>query len=632
MTSQSVGTFGPLIERLIFRYSPAIVLLVQMALVVASYVASFVLRLDLDVGKVPWNLVFETLPLLIVLRLGALVLFHLYRGLWRYLSIVDLIQVVKATTLSSGLFVLMAVLIFGLEGFPRSIFVLDWAGNLFLLSGVRLFVRLVRERFRPMRRITGGNRSSKALLIIGAGDSGASICRQALNESSFKFNPVAFIDDDASKLGNSIQGVPIVGRYRDLKRVAADYEINLAVLAEPSATPAQRHRLLDICQQTGVEFKILPEASAILDGRVNISHIREIDPLDLLTRPPAQVDHKAIDGFLQSKRVMVTGAAGSIGSELSRQILRFQPALLLLIDQSENPLLFLEEELKSISTSSPLVAQIADITDQQAMQHLMAEYRPHVVLHAAAHKHVQFMERAPTKAIQNNVGGTYILAKCAQEFGVEQVVLVSTDKAVNPRSVMGASKRLAELLVKEIDPLGSTQFITVRFGNVLGSSASVVPIFTHQIANGGPVTVTDPEATRYLMSTQEAAGLILQAGAIGQGGETFLLDMGEPVRILTLAEAMIELSGFKCYEDIEIVFIGLRPGEKLHEELSADDECFLPTKYDKLLVMQNDFNSHGIIGAVEEFLYLLPNLNADEVKAHLKRLIPEYKPSEMAAY
>ena len=627
MTSQSAGTFGPIIERLIFRYSPAIVIAVQLALVVASYVISFLLRLDLDISQVPWSLVLKTLPLLIVLRIGALVLFRLHRGLWRYLSIVDLIQVVKATTLSSAVFLLLEILIFGLEGFPRSIFVLDWAGNLFLLGGVRLFVRLVRERFRAIRGIASGSGSSKRLLIIGAGDSGASLCRQALNNSYFRFSPVAFVDDDTSKLGLSIQGVPIVGRYQDIARVAVDYKIDLAVVADTSATLAQQHNLATICQQTGVELKVLPDTSEIINGTISINHIRDVDPLDLLGRLPARLDLAAIDSFIRGKRVLVTGAAGSVGSELSRQIQLLQPDLLLLIDQAENPLLYLEVELRTAYPDTALVAQIVDVTDRETLCQLMSEYRPQIVLHAAAHKHVPFMERAPREAVRNNVGGTYTVAKCALESGVETFVLVSTDKAVRPTSIMGATKRLGEMLTQELNGEGPTQFITVRFGNVIGSNASVVPIFKQQILNGGPVTVTHQDVSRYFMSIPEAAGLILQAGAVGAGGEIVLLDMGAPVPIVKLAETMITLSGFKPYEGIDIVFTGLREGEKLHEELYSEGETFLPTGYDKLMVLKENHLPEGVVAAVEDFLRLLPNLNDDEVKAHLQHLVQDYHPA-----
>ena len=614
------------VQRLLLRQRKVLVILVQTGLVVASYIASFALRLDLDLGSIDWDLVLKTLPLLLAARIGALLLFRLHHGLWRYVGTVELLQIIKATTVSSVAFAALEVLIFGLEGFPRSVFLLDWAGNIFLLSGVRLFVRVVRERFLPMRTAGRGGGALKRLLIIGAGDAGAILCKQVIGSPSFRLNPVAFVDDDASKTGDSIQGVPIVGRCQDIDRVAVEHRIDLAVIAVPSATPAQRRAMVEHCQRAKVDVKVLPATPEIIAGTVSISHIREVDPVDLLGRPPARLDREAVASLIHDRRVLVTGAAGSVGSELARQIGRLQPQLLLLVDQAENPLFFLEAELRSAFPALALEAHVSDITNRVRMASLMSHYRPEVVLHAAAYKHVPLMERSPAEAFQNNVGGTYAVAVCAQEAGVGTFVLVSTDKAVKPISVMGTTKRLAEMLVQEMNHHGSTRFVSVRFGNVLGSNASVVPIFKQQIAGGGPVTVTHPDATRYFMSISEAAALILQAAAVGTKGETYVLDMGDPVRIVTLAETMITLSGMKPYEDIDIVFIGLRPGEKLAEELHADDEELQPTGHEKLLVLKNSHAGTGLRTQIEQLLQDIPSLSPEAVKAHLERLVPGYRP------
>ena len=329
------GNIRRLIERLIPRHRKVSLVLVQLVMVVASYAISFALHLDLDLGQIPWGLILKTLPLLIISRLAALGLFRLYQGLWRYVSILDLLQIIKATTVGSVFFLALEILIFGLEGIPRSIFLLDWAGNIFLLSGIRLFVRLVGERFRPIKSIRGGHDSSKRLLIVGAGYAGADICKQAVGGPSIQFNPVAFVDDDPSKVGNSILGVPIVGGCRDISRVVTEYQVDLAVIAIPSATPAQRRTIVETCQRASVEFKVLPGTPAIIDGTANISHIRDVDPVDLLGRPPARLDWEAIDSFIQGRRLLVTGAAGSVGSELARQVARLKPELLLLIDLAE---------------------------------------------------------------------------------------------------------------------------------------------------------------------------------------------------------------------------------------------------------------------------------------------------------
>ncbi|MBI2856596.1 MAG: polysaccharide biosynthesis protein [Chloroflexi bacterium] len=610
------------LKGLVYQYRKLIVLLIQMGLVVVSYVGSFALRLDLDVTNVPGDVVVKTLPLLIVVRVGTLGLFRLYQGMWRYVSVVDLVQIVKATTVSSAVFAALEIPIFGLEGFPRSVFLLDWVGNIFLLGGVRLLVRVLRERFRPM---VGGDGTFKRLLIIGAGDAGASLCRQALATPTLRYRPVAFVDDDPTKVGSTILGTPVAGLCRDISRVIGEYRIESAVIAIPSASPSQMRSLVELCQGTGVPFKVLPSTADILDGNVSISRIRDVDPVDLLGHPPARLDRAVIEGSIRGRRVLVTGAAGSVGSELTRQIAGFEPELLVLIDHAENPLFFLEVEIRSSFPGTPLVALVADITDLVSIGRLMSDYHPQVVYHAAAHKHVPLMEHTPGEAVKNNVGGTLVVARCAREAGVEAFVLVSTDKAVRPISVMGATKRLAELLVQEMNLWGPTRFVSVRFGNVLGSNASVVPIFKQQIARGGPVTVTHPEVRRYFMSVSEAASLILQSGAVGSGGEVFVLDMGEPVRIVALAETLITLSGLKPYEEIDIVFTGLRPGEKLSEELYDHGEVLQHADYEKLLVLNGEPHA-GIAANVEAFLKDLPGLNSQQIKDRLKGLVPEYKP------
>ena len=624
MSNQTPGKLIELSERLSPRYRKVLGLLAQLGLVVVSYVATFIFLWDFDLSQVPFDVLLKTLPLLIVVRLGALVVFRLYQGLWRYVSVPDLLDIIKATTAGSVVFAVIGIPIFGQQDFHGSVALVDWMGNIIVLSGVRLGVRLVREQFWPMR---ARDPSYQRMLIVGAGDAGAELCKQALGSRSFRSKPVAFVDDDSTKVGSSIMGIPIAGRFRDMPRVVETYNVDTAVIANPSASPSESRALVQICQQAGVPFKILPATTDLLDGTVSMAHIREVDPIDLLGRPPARLDRVVMQDFIRGKRILVTDAAGSVGSELSRQIARLQPNLLLLIDHAENPLLFLEAELRSTFPDISLVAQVVDITDQVEMAGLMSEFRPQVVFHAAAHKHVPLMERTPREAVKNNVGGTYVVAKCAQDAGVETFVLVSTDKAVKPTSVMGATKRLAELLTQEMDGQCPTRFISVRFGNVLGSNTSVVPIFKQQIANGGPVTVTHPDAQRYFMSIAEAAGLILQAASVGSGGETFVLDMGEPVKIVALAETLITLSGLKPYEDIDVVFTSLRPGEKLSEELESNEGKLTPTRYEKLLVLKCSQPVKGVLAEVEEFLSELPRLEPTEVKYRLRGRVPEYQPA-----
>ena len=609
-------------EEVLILHRKLLVALIQLGLVLVSFVGSFVLRLDLNLGNVPTDVLMKALPLLIIVRMTTLGMSGLFQGMWRYVSVVDLVKIIRATTISSVLFVVLGLLIFGLDGIPRSVFFLDWVGNILLLGGARLGVRVVRERFHPM---VGGDGTFKRLLIIGAGDAGAALCKQAFTSPILRYRPVVFVDDDYNKVGNSIQGIPVAGTVKDIAKVVGEYRVESAVIAIPSASSSQMRALVEQCTKSGIPFKVLPSTSDILDGNVNINRVRDVDPIDLLGHPPAHLDRMAIQGSIQSRRILVTGAAGSVGSELTRQIAALEPEILVLIDHAENPLFFLEAEIRSNFPDTPMVALVADITDQLSITRLMAEYRPQVVFHAAAHKHVPLMEQSPAEAVKNNIGGTLAVASCAQAAGVETFVMVSTDKAVKPISVMGATKRVTELIVQEMNGLGSTRFVSVRFGNVLGSNASVVPIFTQQIAQGGPLTVTHPDVQRYFMSISEAASLILQSGAVGSGGEIFILDMGEPVRIVTLAETMITLSGLKPYEDIDIIFTGLRPGEKLTEELYDSEEISSFPGYEKLMVLQRKPQS-GVIVGVEAFLKELPSLDSQQIKARLAEITPEYRP------
>ena len=471
--------------------------------------------------------------------------------------------------------------------------------------------------------------SLKRLLIIGAGDPGADLCKQALSNRTFRFKPVAFVDDHPDLHGTSILGVPIAGRLDRIPQVVKEYDADIAVIALHDASTSENFAVVELCRSAGVPFKILPTMLDLLEGPVNINRIRDVDPADLLGRAPAKLDRVSIETFICGKHVLVTGAAGSVGSELARHIAGFNPKLLFLLDHSENSLLFLEAEIRASFPEVSLVAHVCDVTAYDEMERVMAEYRPQLVFHAAAHKHVPLMERTPGKAVKNNVGGTYTLARCAMNAGVDTFVLVSTDKAVNPTSVMGATKRLAELMLQELDQGSNTRSVSVRFGNVLGSNASVVSIFKQQIANSGPVTVTHPDVQRYFMSVSEAVGLILQAGAVGRGGDILVLDMGVPVKIVSLAETLISLSGLRPYEDIDIVFTGLRAGEKMSEELSFDDEVFDTTGYEKLWVLKQGVQTEGIVPRLEEMLSVLPKLTADEVKLRLKGFIPEYGPESL---
>lgn len=607
------------------RYRRPIVLLVHLVLVVAVYGASFFLLYDFRLPETSLALLAQTLPLLIVVRMGTLGVFRLFQGLWRYVSIKDVLQIIKATTAGSLIFVPVAWLIFDVNRIPASIFVLDWAGNLLALAGVRIIGLLIREAFRPVRRSDAG---SKRLLIVGAGEAGAALCREAQTRPGFGLSPIGFIDDDPWKVGASLLGTPVLGNRNEIPRIAAEHRIDTIVIAIPSASREQMRGIVEQCRLAAVPFRTLPSMSSILDGRVSIDMLRDVELADLLGREPVQLDRDAMGKFLQNKRILVTGAAGSIGSELARQIAIFQPELLVLIDRAENPLFYVEAEFQNRFPALQFVAEVRDISVFSAASDMMKTYRPHLVFHAAAHKHVPLMERTPAEAVRNNILGTYNVAKAAQESDVEKLVLISTDKAVKPTSVMGATKRVAELLMEAMNGKGATKIVAVRFGNVLGSSASVVPIFKEQIAKGGPVTVTHPEARRYFMTTSEAAQLVVQAGAIGSGGEIFVLDMGEPITIVDLARDLIWLSGHTPDKDIKIVYTGLRPGEKLFEELNFEGEALLSTSHPKVKVLRGSALSSDVETRVTQLATDLPGLTPHQVKERLQALVPEYAPAD----
>ncbi|MBT4514227.1 MAG: polysaccharide biosynthesis protein, partial [Chloroflexi bacterium] len=412
-------------------------------LVTVSFWAAFAIRLDFDIDQIPTDLFWESLPVLLAIRLASLAGFRLFRGMWRYVAIPDLVQIFKATLISSIAFLVLQWWLFGFVGFPRSVILIDFAGNLFLLSGVRLLVRIGRERY--IGGLTGGIPGGR-LLIIGAGDAGAALCSQAFSTNAFQYLPVAFADDDRNKVGQTIIGVPVAGQITDIPDIVRSYGVDIAVIAIPSASSTRKRAIVEMCREAGVECKILPATADLVDGTVSISEIREVDIIDLLGRPQAELDVNLIRSSIEGKKVMVTGAAGSVGSELARQIAALEPGLLVLVDRAENPLVFLESELESsLTPKTDLLVRIVDVNDEPALLRFMKECRPETVFHAAAHKHVNLMEDAPSQAIANNIGGTLAAARSAAEVGADNFLLISTDKAVNPTSVMGATKRVAEL-------------------------------------------------------------------------------------------------------------------------------------------------------------------------------------------
>jgi FlaA1/EpsC-like NDP-sugar epimerase len=600
-------------------------LAVQAVLPAASLYIALLLRLDLDESRITYSAFVFWGSILVALRVVALVYFKAHTGLWRYVSVPDLIGVVKATTAATIVFTTLGLLFAESLEMPRSVYFIEWGVHIFLAGGLRTAVRVGRERMKD----TGDQASKRRIVIIGAGDAGAAFCAQIKSTPEFGLDPVAILDDDPSKIGQSLIGVPVVGNIDNIPAVVERFDADLVVIAIPAATTEQRTRIVDKCRESQVEFRILPGTDELLEGNVSISKLRRVDVADLLGRPETHLDEVALRATFTGKTVMITGGAGTIGSELARRVIAFDPATLVLIDRAENPLVLLEYELRAQLRENgqdniDLVARIADVTDPVSIRNIMNTYKVDVVLHAAAHKHVYLMEDAPADAVINNVGGVLNVARAARECGASTFVLVSTDKAVSPTSVMGATKRMAELAIRALGADESTHFAAVRFGNVLGSNGSVIPIFQQQIESGGPVTVTHPDAERYFMTAHEAAGLILTAAAIGDNQEIYLLDMGTPVSIDSLARTMIELSGMVPDKDIKVEYTGLKTGEKLTEILSSAQEVLGETSNEKLLLVRNTGPSKAKLEDFDEFIRSVRNLTDEEVKQGIQRIVNDY--------
>ena len=602
-------------------------LLIQSILPALSIYIALLLRLDLDASRIDISALTIWIPVLIVLRLVSLVYFKAHTGLWRYVSMPDLIGMAKASSISSIVFGIIGFFFIEPSEIPRSVFFIEWGVYIFLTGGLRVAVRVTRERIKD----AGSEQVPKRkVVVIGAGDAGAAFCAQIISTPEFRLEPVAVLDDDPSKIGQSLIGVPVTGNIDDLKSVVEKHKADLVVMAIPAATTEQRARIIERCRQSKVEFRILPGTDELLEGNVSISKLRRVDVADLLGRPETHLDEEILLQTFTKKTVLITGGAGTIGSELARRVIAFDPAKLILVDRSENPLVMLEYELRAQLkeqgvTNIELVARIADVTDSVAIENVLNGHGVDVVLHAAAHKHVYLMEDAPADAVINNVGGVLNVARVARECGASTFVLVSTDKAVAPTSVMGATKRMAELAIRELGAAESTHFAAVRFGNVLGSNASVVPIFQQQIESGGPVTVTHPEAERYFMTAHEAAGLILTAAAIGDNQEIYLLDMGTPVSIDSLARTMIELSGMVPDKDIAVEYTGLKTGEKLTEVLSSKEENLSATANQKILLVRNTGPGITNLDEFDEFIASARNMTNQQVKKGIRRIVADYR-------
>ncbi|SDI94365.1 nucleoside-diphosphate sugar epimerase/dehydratase [Alteribacillus bidgolensis] len=500
-------------------------------------------------------------------------IFNLYKRVWQYASINELKSIFKAITLSIITTAAMQIVVF--DALHIRTLTITWMLHILLIGGSRFAWRIYRDTYiKP-------SKNKKRTLIVGAGNAGTMVARQMQQSNESELLPVAYVDDDMTKQHLEIMGVPVAGQIKDIQQVVENAEIEHIVIAIPSLQKQDVQRIYEECLKTNIKTQILPLMEDLLSGKVSVNQFRDVQVEDLLGREPVELDIDGISESITGKTVLVTGAGGSIGSEICRQITKFNPARLILLGHGENSIYDIEMELKQCNIITELVTEISDIKDKEKMELVFERERPDVVFHAAAHKHVPLMERNPEEAVKNNVIGTKNVAEAADENGTSTFVMISSDKAVNPTSVMGATKRIAEMVVQHMDKTSPTRFVSVRFGNVLGSRGSVIPLFKKQIQKGGPVTVTHPEMTRYFMTIPEASRLVIQAGALARGGEIFLLDMGEPVKIVVLAKNLIKLSGYS-EDEIGIKYTGMRPGEKMFEELLKDDEVYPEQIYPKI--------------------------------------------------
>jgi FlaA1/EpsC-like NDP-sugar epimerase len=596
--------------------------LFDLCAVAAAWMTAYIIRFN---GSVPADFMTGALHSMFwVLPVYGVMfrIFGLYRGLWVFASLPDLMRISKSVFVGALVTMVVSVMVQPVPIVPRSVLVVSPLLLFLVMGGTRALYRATKEFYLYGGLVGQG----KPVVVLGAGSAGASLARELSRSSEWRL--VGLLDDDVAKHGREIYGYKVLGSISELPNLAESLKTEYAIIAIPSASVEAQRRVATLCVRAGVRAMVLPALTALTQGQAFLSQVRHIDLEDLLGRDPVKIDTPHVEALLRNRVVMVTGAGGSIGSELCRQILRFEPAQLVAFDLSEYAMYKLTEELHDRFPGLPVVPVIGDAKDSLLLDEVLSRYAPHIVFHAAAYKHVPLMEEQNAwQAVRNNVLGTYRVARAAIRHDVKHFVLISTDKAVNPTNVMGASKRLAEMACQALQQTSTrTQFETVRFGNVLGSAGSVIPKFQQQIAKGGPVTVTHPEITRFFMTIPEASQLVLQASSMGRGGEIFILDMGEPVKIVDLARDLIRLYGFS-EEHIRIVFTGLRPGEKLYEELLADDETTSRTPHPKLRIAQARGVPDNLLDELLPWLMQHRVLPDQDVRRDLRRWVPEYQPT-----
>ena len=607
------------------RYRKVIMLLVDLILINTSLFLAFMIRYDWQLTPKIFDLLAFFMVWAVVIRLSIFKLLGLYQWSFRFASLSEAISVTRAVL--AGSLGLIAVAFYShSNGLGRSVLLIDFFICLFLIGTSRFFYRIFVkfQRFHNLDR--------PRVLIIGAGAAGAMVARELVVFQKKDYLPVGFIDDFPTKRHTRIHGIRVLGTTEDIKKIVTDKNIQELIIAIPSAPGRVIRRIISQCENLDVKIKIIPSLNQILSGEKTVREIRDVNPQDLLGREKVQINSQEVGDFIRDKVIMVTGAGGTIGSELCRQIIKFNPRRLIAYDHNENDTYFLELELKKKYPYIPFQVVVGDIKDIGLLKHSFTRFKPQIVFHSAAHKHVPLMEENPVAAVKNNIIGTRNFMYAAEHYGVERFVMISSDKAVNPTSVMGASKRIAEMIIQAKAKMARTKFMAVRFGNVIGSSGSVVPIFKKQIEEGGPVTVTHPEVKRYFMLASEAAQLVIEAAAIGKGGEIFILDMGDQIKIIDLAKNLITLSGLEIDEDIEIKFIGLRPGEKLMEELLLDIEHDQATKYEKIFIAQpKDFDLLELRRDVKELERMATLMDEGAIINKMQAMVSNFKRKEFFA-
>ncbi len=611
---------SPILMGFLLSLKRMLALLHDLSAVIVCWFAAYWLRFNLEIPEEFVAGAIRSLFLVVLIHAPAYWLFGLYRGIWHYASLMDLRRIILSVGLSS-LLVVVAVFMLSVPDVPRSVLVLHPILLVMVMGGSRFLYRASRDRLLYGRMVLKG----EPVLVLGSGDAAERLLREV--DHSPDWSVVGLLSDDLAQHGHELRGIKILGTIDELPRWIRELSVAKVIIAMPEATPAVRRHAIEVAVQNRLSVLTVPSLEDMLAGKVSISHVRQVQLEDLLGRDPVHLDSKGLSDWLAEESVLITGAGGSIGSELARQIAVFRPGLLVLFELSEFALYQLEQEFVQLFPDVRIACVVGDVKNAESLERAFSAHRPSVVFHAAAYKHVPLMEGENAwQAVRNNVLGSKCVAEVAQRYAVDKVVLISTDKAVNPTNVMGATKRLAERVLCGLQQRDGTRFVTVRFGNVLGSNGSVIPKFQEQIARGGPVTVTHPEIIRYFMLIPEAAQLVLQAGLMGKGGEIFVLEMGEPIRIADLARDMIRLSGFSDGE-IAIEFTGLRPGEKLYEELLTDSECTLPTPHSKLRVAQAETAPDpDWQKSLDDWMNEPAPTSSNELKLQLRKFVPEYSP------